>query len=61
MVLQLIAFSIPGLLAYIDPGIVSLAIQSFCVLLFGLMSGFLFAPWRWVSSFFRRKDNPSDQ
>jgi hypothetical protein len=54
-----LGFSVP--LAYIDPGIVSLAIQSFCVLLFSAATGFLFGPWRWLASFFRRKDKSSEQ
>ena len=48
-------------LAYIDPGIVSLAIQSFCVLVFSAAAGFLFGPWRWLASLFRRKDRSSSE
>jgi hypothetical protein len=38
---------LPG---YIDPGIVSMALQAVFVFLFGAMTAYLTAPWRWLRS-----------
>jgi hypothetical protein len=42
-------------LGYIDPGILSMALQAFFVFLFGAMATFLVAPWKRLASLFRRK------
>ncbi len=42
------------LLGYIDPGLLSMALQAFFVLIFGAATAFLFAPWRWFKSLFNR-------
>jgi hypothetical protein len=55
----LLASASVELLGYIDPGVVSLAIQSFFVLIFSVSVGYLLGPWRWIVSFFRRKDESS--
>ena len=35
---------------YVDPGIVSTAIQAMFIFLFGAMTAYLTAPWRWLMS-----------
>ena len=50
-------------IAYIDPGLLSLALQAVFVFLFSALTAYLLAPWKWLTSIFRRKshDNVSDQ
>ena len=51
-----------GPLGYVDPGIVSTALQAVFVFLFGAMTAYLAAPWRWIVSLLPgRKASPADQ
>ncbi len=51
-----------GLLGYIDPGIVSTALQAAFVFLFGAMTAYLTAPWRWLQSWLPgRKASTADE
>jgi len=47
------------LLGYVDPGIVSTALQAAFVFLFGAMAGYLMAPWRWLVSLIRGRVAPA--
>ncbi len=49
------------MVAYIDPGLLSMAIQGFFILVFGALATYLTAPWRWFASMFRRKRIPADE
>ena len=51
--------SIPPVLAYIDPGILSMALQAVFVFLFGAVTAYFMVPWQWLASFFRRKSGDS--
>ena len=45
------------LLAYIDPGMVSIIVQAFFVIVFGAVATTLLGPWRWLTSVFGRNRN----
>ncbi|MCH7729267.1 MAG: hypothetical protein IH991_22715 [Planctomycetes bacterium] len=48
------SFSDISFLAYIDPGVTSLAIQAVFALMFGALATWLLAPWRFFASLFHR-------
>lgn len=43
------------ILAYIDPGLLALALQGLFALIFGLFATYALLPWRMLKSLFRRK------
>ncbi len=44
----------PAALAYIDPGIISIAIQAVFTAVFGVVTFLLLGPRRWITSIWRR-------
>jgi len=42
------------LIAYIDPGILSVAVQTAFVVVFGSLAAYTMAPWRYLRSLFSR-------
>jgi len=50
------------ILAYIDPGILSTALQAVFVFLFGALAAYFVGPWKWIAAVFRRgKAAPTSQ
>lgn len=47
-------FSMP-MPAYIDPGVLSMALQAIFVFVFGAIATYIMAPWKWFSARFRGK------
>jgi hypothetical protein len=50
-----------GLFGYIDPGILSMALQALFLFIFGAITAYLMAPWKWLTSLVRRTKRPSDE
>lgn len=40
--------------AYIDPGLLSAALQALFAIIFGVLAGYVLAPWRLIKRVFRR-------
>ena len=46
--------------AYVDPGLVSMAIQGLFAAVAGFAAVYVIGPWRWIKSLFKRSE-PSTQ
>lgn len=48
-----------AIVAYIDPGLVSMAFQAVFAVAFGVIVAYMTAPWRWLRGLIRRRrDEP---